>query len=312
MRVTLRHRVEYAVARSALFVVNLLPERLAYALVGGVGRLFFRCSKRRQRIALRILRNAYPGRPDAELLRLGRISTGNVFKVSLDMLRVIPLLQKGRFLDCVDTSEWRREGLRPPFLGLTAHLGSWEAAGLAFGLVFGESHVVGRIQKNPLLQAFIERSRGLGNLYVHPRRGGIRGLVRALNEGHVGMQVVDQNQRLRGIFVPFFGELASTERAAATLALRHGYPIVVGTALRVGGGLRFRMQTCEPFVVEPTGDREADIKRVVVEVNRRLEHLILSAPEQYLWIHDRYRTRPDPAAADGANPEAPEHDDPAS
>lgn len=304
----LRHLVEYAAGRSALLLVNLLPERLAYAVVGGVGRLYCRCSKRRQHIALRLLRNAYPGRADAELLRLARIATGNIFKVSLDMVRVIPLLQKGRLMERIDFSSWQ-DRPQPPFLALTPHLGSWEVAALFMGLLFGEAHAVVRVFKNPLLQAFLERSRARCNLHLHPRRGGVRGLARALHEGHVGLLAVDQNQRLRGVFVPFFGELASSERAAATLALRRGYPIQVGTALRVGGGLRFRIQMSQPFVVEPSGDAERDVERVVAEVNRRLEHHILSAPEQYLWIHDRYRTRP----PDPTRPDVSEHQhDPAT
>jgi len=129
-------------------------------------------------------------------------------------------------------------------------------------------------------------------LFVHPKRGGIRSLVRALERGHVGMQVADQHQRLRGVWVPFFGQLASTERSAAVLSLRHGYPIVVGCSVRVGGGFRFKCEMLPPFTVTPTGDHEADIKRVATEVNRRFEQLILAHPEQYLWIHRRYREVP--------------------
>jgi KDO2-lipid IV(A) lauroyltransferase len=290
----LRHRVEYAAGRCALLVVNLLPERLAYAACGALGRLYFRCSRRRQRIALRVLGNAFPDASEAERLRLARVATGNVFKVVLDTVRVIPLLEKGRLLERVDTSEFRAKAPPPPFLGLTAHHGSWEIAAIVSGLLFGEAHGVARVFKNPLLQAFILRNRRRAGLHIHPRRGGVRDLARALQRGCVGLQVVDQNQRLRGVFAPFFGELASTERAAATLAVRHGYPIVVGSALRAGPGLRFRMRISEPFRPTATGDREKDVERAVCEVNRRLEDHILAAPEQYLWIHDRYRTRPPP------------------
>jgi KDO2-lipid IV(A) lauroyltransferase len=104
--------------------------------------------------------------------------------------------------------------------------------------------------------------------------------------------VVDQNQRLRGVFAPFFGEIASCERGAVTLALRRGYPIIVGVALRIGRGFRFELVTADPFVLEHTGDKQKDLYAGVVRVNQAIEGLVRRAPEQYLWIHDRYRTQP--------------------
>jgi KDO2-lipid IV(A) lauroyltransferase len=137
-------------------------------------------------------------------------------------------------------------------------------------------------------------NRERGGLVIHPRRGGVRDLARALAAGEVGLQAVDQNQRLRGVFVPFFGELASCERAAVSLALRFGYPIVVGAALRVGGGFRFRFVLHGPFRLNVTGDRAADLRAGVLRVNQEIERLVRMAPDQYLWIHDRYRTQPKP------------------
>ena len=82
------------------------------------------------------------------------------------------------------------------------------------------------------------------------------------------------------------------ERAAVSLALRRGYPIVVGAALRRGKRFRFEMVSSEPFVLERSDDKEGDLMRAVTRVNAEIEALIRRAPEQYLWIHDRYRTRP--------------------
>ena len=146
--------------------------------------------------------------------------------------------------------------------------------------------------KNPLQQRYITESRAKVGLHLHPRRGGIRGLARALARGCVGLQAVDQNQRRRGVFVPFFGRLASTERSAATLAVRKGYPIMVGSCRRVGRGFRFKTHIDALIYGEATGDTEADVERLVRRINERLEQHILAAPEQYLWIHNRYRTRP--------------------
>jgi KDO2-lipid IV(A) lauroyltransferase len=156
----------------------------------------------------------------------------------------------------------------------------------------GQAHGVARVFKNPLLNAWILHNRRSGGLHIHPRRGGIRPLAAALKQGHVGLQVTDQHQRLRGVMAPFFGRLASCERAAASLALRGGHPIVFGAAIRVGYGFRFRMIAAKTLQPAVTGDREQDLRVLVTAMNQGLETMIRAAPEQYLWIHDRYRDRP--------------------
>lgn len=301
MRVRLVDRIVYALARTAIGAAARVPQWLGYGIAALLGRLFFRLDRRRRGYALRLLRNAFPQRRDAELLRLAAIATGNLFKVPLDMARLTRLLARGGSVhDVLDDREVAPffARLRPPYLALTGHLGSWEVAAIGVASRAGGGHGIAKVSRNPLLQRWILANRERGGLVVHARRGGLRGMAAALAAGRVGLQVVDQNQRLRGVFAPFFGEVASCERAAVSLALRHGYPILVGAALRVGRGFRFRLVAVEPFTLERTGDRAADLLAGVVRVNRALEQLIRRAPEQYLWIHDRYRTRP---AAGGGN-----------
>ena len=301
-RVTFGHRVTYGFVRSGIALASLLPERLAYGLAGWLGRCFFRFAPERRELALRMLRYAYPGRPEVELLRLARTATGNLFKVGVDLVMATRWIRRGRIRERIDFGEapaiLQRERAA---LGLTGHLGSWEMAGLAIAALGRETHAIAREFKNPLIQRFLVASRSRAGLNVHPRRGGIRAVAMALKRGQVCLQVVDQNQRLRGVFVPFFGQLASTERAAGRLALRLRVPIYVGAAVRVGRGFRFRLVLGERIECAPSGDLEADVQTVMTQVNRALERLVLAWPEQYLWIHDRYRTRP---PADTAAPSA--------
>jgi KDO2-lipid IV(A) lauroyltransferase len=288
-----RHRAVYWLGRLGVSAAALLPQWLGYPAAAALGRLWFRCSRRRRAAALRFLGNAFPSMGVAERLRLARVATGNVFKVPLDMARLTRLLARGGDVrEVVDASALNGLLPSPPYLALTAHLGSWEVAAATMARLSGEAHGVARTFRNPLLQRWILRNRQRGGLHVHPRRGGIQGLAAALRRGAVGLQVVDQHQRLRGVVAPFFGEDASCERAAASLALRAGYPILVGYAQRVGGGFRFRMVAHPPFVPAHTGDRAFDLRQVVVEINRRLEEQIRGCPEQYLWIHERYRSAP--------------------
>lgn len=293
LRVTLLQRVEYLAMRVVMGLASWLPESVGYGLADGLGSLFLRCSPRRQRYALRLLRNAFPDETDEQrLLHYARRGTGNLLKVALDIARLGRFVAHERLEERIDISAVRATGLPPPWIGVTGHLGSWEmaAAGIAMGM--GETHCIVRLMKNPLAQRWLRRSRARTGLVLHDRRGGIRGFTRALHRGQVTLQAIDQNQRLRGVYAPFFGEVASTERAAATLAVRRGYPILVGACPRIGRGFRFRIDV--EAVIEPahTGDLESDVRSTVARLNAALEALIRRYPEQYLWIHDRYRTRP--------------------
>jgi KDO2-lipid IV(A) lauroyltransferase len=287
-------RLVYWLARAAIGAAARVPQWLGYTCADSLGRLFFRCDRRRRGYALRLLGNAFPQLGERELLRIGSRATGNLFKVPLDMARLTRLLARGGRIETVlDYGQARQHlAIARPWLGLSAHLGNWEMAAIGVAQFVGTAEAVGRIARNPLLERWILANRNRGGLTIHPRRGGIRGLAKALEAGQVGLMVVDQNQRLRGVFAPFFGEIASCERGAVTLALRRGYPIVVGVALRRGRGFRFDFVTAEPFVLERTGDKQKDLYAAVVRVNQVIEGLVRRAPEQYLWIHDRYRTQP--------------------
>ena len=303
MKVSIKHRLEYGCFRLLVFAQGLVPEVLAYGFVAVLGQIYFMCSRRRQRFALKFLRQAYPeGKTDRELLTLGRKSMGNIMKVVIDMIRVPGVLRRGTFFETLDGEDELVEALGDePAILVSGHLGSWEIGAICAALVTEESHVIGRRFKNPLLQEHLEESRRFAGLHLHPRRGGIRGLARALKNGAFVIQAVDQNQRLRGLFVPFFGKVASTDRAAASLAVRERRPIIVCSCIRTGRGFRFRYRVhriLRPRSPVDRGDVARAVEELVEQTNRCLEDVILTYPDQYLWVHDRYRTQPDPSEAD--------------
>ena len=294
-RIRLRDRLVYAAARLAIGVTARVPQAIGYRAAAALGHAWFRLDGRRRRYAARFLRQAYPELSEREHMRLGAAATASLFKVPLDMARLTRLLARGgdlsEVVDCREV-EQEIEGVQRPFFALSGHLGGWEVAAAAMGAIAGPAHGIARITKNPLLNGWLARTRGAVGLNIYPRRGGFRDLARAMAQGGIGLQVVDQNQRLRGVFAPFFGKVASCERAAASLAIRRGYPLVFTAAIRKGVGFRFEMITEPTFVPERTGDKAADLQRAVEQINERLERMIRRAPEQYVWIHDRYRTQP--------------------
>jgi Kdo2-lipid IVA lauroyltransferase/acyltransferase len=269
----------------------VVPEGVSYRIAGWLGGLFFTLSKKRRQYALRMLRNAFPEETDERvLLRYGRRGTGNLLRVVLDVARVARSIEKGSIDERIDISQLEAIGLSPPWIAVTGHHGSWECGGIGAARLAKEAHATARLMKNPLAERWLAENRARAGLIVHDRRGGIRQIARALENGFGALQVVDQNQRKRGVLAPFFGELASTERAAAALAVRKGYPFVVASCIRLGVGFRFRIEVGEVLVPEITGDTAADVERLICRMNLALERLIVRFPEQYLWIHNRYRS----------------------
>ncbi|MHC5062376.1 MAG: lysophospholipid acyltransferase family protein [Planctomycetota bacterium] len=270
----------------------LLPEKLSYGLAGWLGVTHCRISKKRKAYALQMLRRAYPDETDdSKLLKLAQQGTANLLKVSIDMALTTRRLKDGTFANYVDMSELKDLGLASPWIGVSGHLGGWESGAIGACFAGFEVHVTARGIKNPLLHDWVVESRRRAGMEIHDRRGGMRSVAAALEKGAVLMQIVDQYQRKRGVKADWFGSPVSCERAAATLAVRRGYPLLVATCVRVGSGFRFKWVNQE--VVQPvqTGDRNAAVQATVEKINRGLERLILRYPEQYLWIHNRYREK---------------------
>jgi KDO2-lipid IV(A) lauroyltransferase len=177
---------------------------------------------------------------------------------------------------------------------VSGHLGGIEVGGAVLACRRRMVNVIARRVENPYLDEVARRGRQARGLRIHPRRGGIKPLVKAVESGEDAALLIDQNQRKRGLFLPFFGRLASTDRSAAVLAMRRGVarPVLVGFAIRRGPAFRFTMEFAP--VIRPT-ERELagrDLAGLTRRITAAMEEIILRHPEQYLWLHDRYKTRP--------------------
>lgn len=297
MKVTLTQRLIYGMARTAMFAANLVPEFLIYRCANMLGEVYYMLSKQRQAFALKILRNAFPNcASEREMHRMARRGTGNLMMIAIDMVRLSSWIRNGRLLERVDITAFQ-ENLPPlPVVAITAHLGSWEPGGAALAHLAGEAHFVARKMKNPLLQRYILESRRQAGMIIHPRRGGIRHMARTLKNGGLAVQVGDQYQRLRGVQAPFFGEVISSERSAASLALRQACPVFIACCIRQGYAFRFKVYFQAIIQPKRSGNREHDVQRLVTRINEEIGQMAIRHHDQYLWIHNRYHIKLDSAS----------------
>ncbi|MDX1631876.1 MAG: lysophospholipid acyltransferase family protein [Thermoanaerobaculia bacterium] len=291
----LRHRLEWFLFRLARGTLRALPHSTARPLGGSLGTLAWLSSPSYRKIVDRNLRRAFPAWPKRRRRRISRACFRHFGSMVFD------LVSFGRF-DAVDLCRrlslqgWenmdRAEEDGGGILYLSAHLGNWEIAAHVLGLYRGPVHLVARPFNNPLIWEPMLRERERFGQRVLDKKGAARGVFRVLrNEGRVGI-VMDQRVRpgQGGVRVPFFGHQALTTLLPAKAALRTGATGVPVFAYPRPGG-RYRMEIHPPIRIRRRDDETEN--DAVLRWTRRVlgvfESEIRRHPEQWLWMHRRWR-----------------------
>jgi KDO2-lipid IV(A) lauroyltransferase len=169
----------------------------------------------------------------------------------------------------------------------TAHLGNWELSAFAHGILTEPMHVVVRPLDNPRIDALVERYRALGGNRVIDKKDAARDILKALARNEAVGILIDQNATPEnGAFVDFFGVPACASTGLAKLAARSGAAVIPGFALWSAAERRYVLRFYPPL--EISGDAGADTARL----QNQLEAVIREYPDQWLWIHRRWKTRP--------------------
>jgi KDO2-lipid IV(A) lauroyltransferase len=171
---------------------------------------------------------------------------------------------------------------------LTAHFGNWELLGAAHGLTGLPASIVTRPLDYPLLDDLAARFRRRSGAELIVKRHAVREVLTALRRQRMVGILLDQNAtRAEGVFAPFFGSPASTSKGLALLALRTGAPVVPIFLRREPDG-----RHCMDVGAAVPPPEDGQIATYTSAFNRVLEAAIRRTPEQWFWMHDRWRTRP--------------------
>lgn len=288
----LPHYVQYYALRGAVAALELLTMRRAGAIGASIGALGYRPLGIRRAVVERQVRAAFPGLAEPEVLRIARASYEHFGRTMIETA-LLPAHSREQVLEMFERVEgWdvvaRARAQGKGMLIVSGHLGNWELAGAFVAASGVPLEAVARGMENPLFDRFItETRRRIGMTVIHDADA-VRRVPRATREGHAVAMLVDQGAAgLASTWVPFFGRYAKTPRGPAVFALRLGAPVVFATALRQPSG-KYVMYY-EEVPVHPTGDREADVDRIVADYTSTLERWIRRAPEQYFWHHRRWK-----------------------
>jgi KDO2-lipid IV(A) lauroyltransferase len=288
--------LEYAVARVIFGGLSVLPVSWAMTMGRGFGRVAYTAAGELRRTGERNLKLAFPEKTEAErqqLLRqcfagLGR-QLGLVSKFASASRSSLLELTRWEGLEHLEAAKARNK----PVILFTGHVGAWELS--SFGLSLRDSPLSFLVRRldNPKVEELVDRIRTrFGNVSVD-KRGAARPMLNILRSGGTLGLLVDLNTLDdEAIFVDFFGVPASTTFMLAKLALRTEaavLPIFVPWDENSG---RFLVHILPEVEVKGTSDEEADVRALTANLTKVLENYIRRYPDQWLWIHKRWKTRP--------------------
>src|ERR1041385_1874875 len=292
----MRRKLEYAAAWPFIKILGLLPRPLSRACAIGMARMFYLLHSRLRAVGMRNLAMALPEPSVAERKRILRgefTSLGRQLSELCQFPRYTPenvddvVVYDG--LENYERAYARGKGV----LFLTAHFGAWELSAFAHSLHGHRVNIVMRPMDNEYLDRMLQSYRTMHGNKVVPKDDFVRGLLAAMKCGETEGILMDTNMTPpQGVFVDFFGIAACTASGLARIALRTDAAVVPGFTIWDESLGKYRLRFDPALELVRTGDLEADIVANTQKFTQVIEDYVKKYPEQWLWVHRRWKTRP--------------------
>jgi KDO2-lipid IV(A) lauroyltransferase len=278
--------------RSILLLSKLLPYRLGVCAGGCLGFIAFHVFPRERNRALAHLAAAFSDRDRAWIRRTARQSFIHLGKSLLEVMLISP----HRLAQVVDVQG--EENLRAALslnkgvVYVTGHVGNWELMGHAVASQYTLSVVAVPIEPEQVNDMIVWLRARMGvRTILRGRAGSSRELIRVFKENRVLGILIDQDTDVESAFVDFMGRPAWTPTGAASMAIKFGAPVIFGTIRREGND-RHTILIDGPLELVRTGDDEKDIIANTAMFTKKIEDRIRRTPEQWVWMHRRWRRQP--------------------
>lgn len=288
----------YLVIRIILCILQALPMQCGNAFARALALFAYCVDKRHRRVADENLRHAFG---DALTEKQRRKMVYQVYEHFARVIIEIAFIPRKLHI-----TNWKKyvtlshPGLaigamwsKRPVIIATAHFGNWEMAGYFVASIGVKSFSIARDLDNPYLHRFLLKFREFTGQTILSKNGDMDRIQQVLADKHVLCSVGDQSAGPRGYFVNFFGRSASAHKAIAILAIKYDAPVIVGYAYRDQPGFHYKVGIT-PRVVDPRDYSEVPNAAYVMtqEITTALEEVISEKPEQYLWLHNRWKHQP--------------------
>lgn len=295
-RSTIRDFSEFLAVRIVLSILQAMPLSWGYTLARGLAWLAYKIDRRHRVVADQNLQIAFPQWSATERDQAIREVYVHFCSMVIEMTHLPRMLhvhnwkkymQLGRGDEMVSALLSGR-----PLIVITGHFGNWELAGYALALFGFNSYAVARPLDNPWLDDLLKRFRKKTGQELLNKNGDSNRMADLLDAGGILCTLADQDAGQNGLFVPFFGKPASTHKAVALLALHHQALVAVVGTRRVGTGLKYLIDVEVVLDTKTYLDDQNAVRRLTQDYTLAWERLVSKAPEQYLWLHRRWKHEP--------------------
>jgi len=290
----IKHFIEFLFVLAFDAFFQCMPYRWAVNLGENIGVLFSHVLTKRNLLIMANLTKAFPRKRPEEIRKITLGVWRNIGRTAIEFIRFRDLntgRTRDRFVAEGDDNLKAAMKAGKGIIFVTFHFTNWEINGVKTAEKVGQIYAIARPMKNPFVENWIQRKRGSNNLKMMLHRNAAKACLKALKEGaHVGI-LVDQNLYTGGIFVNFFGRPAATTTLPALLHHKTKSPVVIAYSLREG--MKFRMVYSKPLYFPPVADRYEAIRAHTQIINDELEAIIRKTPENWFWIHNRWKRQPD-------------------
>lgn len=294
-RSTLRDYLAYLVVRMLVCALQAMPFTTACGCARALAWLIYHLDKRHRQVARDNLGKAFPGRfTEAEIDSVVR----GVYRHFCTVI-----VEIAHFPRRIHVHNWKRHGrlihaerimqallADRPLLVVTGHYGNWEMAGYLLGLVGFRTHAIARPLDNPYLDEYLRSFRERTGQKLLAKHGEFDKIQDVLAGGGVIATLGDQDAGPRGLFVDFFQRPASTHKAIALMAMQHQALMAPIGAPKLQG--RYQVIAADVIQPEDYEDAAGGIRAITQRFTTDLESLIRMAPEQYFWVHRRWKHQP--------------------
>jgi KDO2-lipid IV(A) lauroyltransferase len=279
---------------AALQTIGIRQAGLAGALLG---EIMWTASPGRRKLAVRSISH-HLGLDNMSATRIARQNfrhTGSSF-IEMFLTRKVDLRFTAANISFVDASRFRHiKNIQRPIVAATGHFGSWELLSPLLAMHFSkrECQIIVKHPKDRAFAEIVAYYRGVGGNQIVSKDQAASRVLRCLSHNGISAFLVDHNaKRSKSIFLPFLGEQASVNLGPAVLAIRSRAIVWPIFLLRIGRG-KYQVHSHEPLdCTQLSGKMQEKVKRVTEFYTQAVEQMVERYPEQWFWMHKRWRTRP--------------------
>lgn len=291
---SIKNRLEYLAMTCVTFAFSRLSLVSARRVGNVIAGFAAKVLHLRRDVAINNLRHAFPERSNPELEKLYTSCWLHFMRVGAEIAQ-LPKFNQSFVERWIETDGLKvfADALleKKGVIFASGHFGNWEWLGGALAVHGYDLSYVISSQSNPLADRWLNRMRESLGLEIIYKKDAVRGVMKALKRNRIIAMLSDQDAHESGVFVPFFNRLASTPRGPAVFHLKTGCPIIFGKMISRGNG-KYRVHLERLEFNNLTGSREVDEYRIMAKITSRLEEEIRNDPEQWLWLHRRWKTSP--------------------